>query len=53
MEKIDLGDALNAGSYHPEGISKSNSNFLNKFAVFVGDEQYLWRYEDNDSEASF
>ncbi len=35
MENIDLEDALNAGTYYPEGTSKSYSIFLNKFAVFI------------------
>jgi hypothetical protein len=37
MENIDLEDALNAGTYYPEGTSKSYSTFLNKFSVFSGD----------------
>ena len=41
MENIDLEDALNAGTYYPEGISKSYSAFLNKFAVFIGDGKYV------------
>jgi len=41
MENIDLEDALNAGAYHPEGISKRYSTFFNKFAVFVGDGKYI------------
>ena len=41
MENIDLEDALNAGTYYPEGTSESYSTFLNKFAVFIGDGKYV------------
>ena len=40
MENIDLEDALNAGTYYPDGTSKSYCTFLNKFAVFIGDGKY-------------
>ena len=41
MENIDLENALNAGAYHLEGASKIYSTFLNKFAVFIGDGEYV------------
>ena len=41
MENSDLEDALNAGAYHPEGASKIYYTFLNKFAVFIGDGEYV------------
>jgi len=37
MENIDLDDALNAGTYYPDGTSKWYSTFLNKF----GDGRYV------------
>ena len=41
MKNIDLEDAQNAGTYYPEGTSKTYSTFLNKFAFFIGDGRYI------------